>query len=202
MTPGPNPIMQQLASFWSQWLDKDAIETFLIGGYYTQLAKPGLRIVSLNTIFYYHSNRMCTNLVCNGLLLVFFFSFINIHLFNSFPTQTDPSGQLAWLSSTLASARAANEKIWLIAHVPPGFHEKFGINNFWTQFTAPYLATLSGYSDVIVTQIYGHDHTDSFRFYFDTPLSTVPSGYMLLAPSVTPWRSPYYPQGGWEGGNR
>ena len=63
MTPGPNAIMQQLASYWSQWLDADALSTFLIGGYYSQLARPGLRIVSVNTIFYYHGNRMCTNLV-------------------------------------------------------------------------------------------------------------------------------------------
>lgn len=109
--------------------------------------------------------------------------------------QTDPAGQFAWLTQTLQNARQAGEKVWLISHVPPGFHEKFGIGNLWTNFTPPYLAAISGFSDVIVAQIYGHDHTDSFRFYFDTPLATVPSSYMLLAPSITPWRSPYYPQG-------
>ena len=79
--------------------------------------------------------------------------------------------------------------------MPPGFHEKFGIPNFWTQFVSPFLSVISPYSDIILAQIYGHDHTDSFRFLFDAPLATVPSGYMLLAPSITPWRSPYYPEG-------
>ncbi len=43
----------------------------------------------------------------------------------------------------------------------------------WSQFVPPYLALLGAFADVIESQIYGHDHTDSFRFLFPEPLSTV-----------------------------
>jgi sphingomyelin phosphodiesterase len=33
---------------------------------------------------------------------------------------SDPAGQWKWLQQTLASARSASEKVWIIAHIPPG----------------------------------------------------------------------------------
>lgn len=43
--------------------------------------------------------------------------------------------------------------------VPPGFLEKTGGSNFHDHFIDPYLDTFSGFSDVVVCHLYGHEHT-------------------------------------------
>lgn len=57
------------------------------GGFYSQLAKPGLRVVSLNTILYYSPNNVTQNM-------------------------TDPAGQFEWLEKTLEKAAENREKVY------------------------------------------------------------------------------------------
>lgn len=56
------------------------------GGFYSQLVKPGLRLVSLNTILYYGPNKVTENM-------------------------TDPAGQFLWLEKTLLKASQNQEKV-------------------------------------------------------------------------------------------
>lgn len=56
------------------------------GGFYSQLVKPGLRVVSLNTILYYGPNEVTSNM-------------------------TDPAGQFEWLEKTLQKAAQSLEKV-------------------------------------------------------------------------------------------
>lgn len=56
------------------------------GGFYSQLVKPGLRVVSLNTILYYGPNKVTVNM-------------------------TDPAGQFEWLEKTLERAAQSQEKV-------------------------------------------------------------------------------------------
>lgn len=56
------------------------------GGFYSQLVKPGLRMVSLNTILYYGPNKVTENM-------------------------TDPAGQFRWLEKTLLKASQNQEKV-------------------------------------------------------------------------------------------
>lgn len=56
------------------------------GGFYSQLVKPGLRVVSLNTILYYGPNKVSSNM-------------------------TDPAGQFEWLENTLEKAAQSLEKV-------------------------------------------------------------------------------------------
>eukprot|EP01133_Synstelium_polycarpum_P001419 gene1419-1645_t len=143
-----------------------------IGGYYTELAQPGFRIVSLNTVFYYSADVQCLNL-------------------------TDPGDQLAWLNDTLYQARQNNEQVWIIGHVPPGHNEKYDVPNFHSRFNDRFLLTFANYSDVIVAHLYGHQHSDTFRLYYDHPSkifeNAVPCGAMFLSPSLTPWQNPFVP---------
>ena len=63
----------------------------------------GVRILSLNSVFFsqkYHAtsfNENCATVSSNG-----------------------PSEAFAWLESRLSHAKAANEKVWLMFHIPPG----------------------------------------------------------------------------------
>ena len=56
------------------------------GGFYSQRVKPGLRVVSLNTILYYGPDKVTSNM-------------------------TDPAGQFEWLEKTLEKAAQSQEKV-------------------------------------------------------------------------------------------
>ena len=59
-------------------------------------------------------------------------------------------------------------QVLIIAHVPPGLFELYeGMAWFYGDFNKKYLAIMEKYSDVIIAQLYGHEHTDSFRIQFD-----------------------------------
>ena len=76
-------------------------------GYYSTLARPGLRLVVLNTNF------------CHG---------ENFFLFLDF---SDPADQLAWLAATLLRSEAAGERVHILGHHPlssclPGWRREYG----------------------------------------------------------------------------
>ena len=50
------------------------------------LIKPGLRLVSLNTVYYYTNDKLTGNI-------------------------SDPAGQFAWLDEILTNASSINEKV-------------------------------------------------------------------------------------------
>ena len=62
------------------------ISIVISGGYYTVLIKFGLRLVSLNTVYYYTNNKLTQNL-------------------------EDPAGQFVWLDAVLTNASVAKEKV-------------------------------------------------------------------------------------------
>lgn len=62
------------------------ISIVISGGYYTVRIKFGLRLVSLNTVYYYTNNRLTQNL-------------------------EDPAGQFVWLDAVLTNASVAKEKV-------------------------------------------------------------------------------------------
>lgn len=55
------------------------------GGFYTVLIKPGLRLVSLNTVYYYINDILTANM-------------------------SDPAGQFEWMDGVLTNASMAKEK--------------------------------------------------------------------------------------------
>jgi len=84
------------AQEWATWLPEDALKTILIGNYYTALARPGLRIVAINT-------QWGDNL--NFYLLL---------------QENNQQNQTDWLTQVLLSAREAQEKVLIIGHIPSG----------------------------------------------------------------------------------
>lgn len=84
---------------WAQWLPTEVSSTIRHGGYYTTLARPGLRIVSMNMNYCYIYNWWM--------------------LYKS----QDPASGLLWLREILEKAEAAGEKVFIlyndIIHVLP-----------------------------------------------------------------------------------
>ena len=60
-------------------------------------------------------------------------------------------------------------QVILLSHVPPGLFEKYSsLMWFYDKFNTQYVRILQKFSDVITSQIYGHEHTDSYRILKDS----------------------------------
>ena len=131
-----------------------ARETFAAGGYYSaSLPAPveHTRLLVLDDVFM--SSFYAT---CGG--------------------KQDPApaaAQMAWLKQQLNEARAKKEKIWVMAHIPPGV-DSYSTARRWmalcsggkpTMFlTSEALpAVLAGYGDVVELAIFAHTHMDEVR---------------------------------------
>ncbi|XP_034971199.2 sphingomyelin phosphodiesterase [Zootoca vivipara] len=88
-------LYEAMAEAWRPWLPPHALGTLRLGGFYTLLVQPGLRLVSLNMNFCSDAN---------------FWLLIN---------STDPAGQLQWLVGVLQGAEEQGEKVHIIGHIPP-----------------------------------------------------------------------------------
>jgi sphingomyelin phosphodiesterase acid-like 3 len=108
-------------------------------------------------------------------------------------SSADPTTQqIAWLRAQLASARAAHEHVWVMAHIPPGIdaystftkHRDVCGGKDPEMFLASdaLATTLAEFPDVIRLALFGHTHMDEFRV-FQTPTGTIPG---KLVPSITP----------------
>lgn len=85
-----------MSEYWSPFLDSQALQTFRTGGYYTKLAKPGLRVVALDTQF--------------G-------DIINFYLLLQ---ENQHREQFNWLIDVLTNAEKNGEKVIIIGHIPSG----------------------------------------------------------------------------------
>merc|ERR1719427_314784 len=155
---------------------KEATETFLKCGYYvTEVnTKKGtkLKFVSLNT---------------------------NIYYYNKANVSEDPCDQLAWLNQTISSL-GQSEKVYLVAHVPPGSFERDPGASFFNYNGTQNDNELAGqleknYVSLVVdpdihhhihAHLYGHVHTDSFRLYLSRLGDNEVRGVGFLASSGTP----------------
>ncbi|NWV33201.1 ASM3B phosphodiesterase, partial [Grantiella picta] len=159
-------IYNETAELWRPWLNDASLPLFRAGAFYSEkLPGPGTRgrMIVLNTNLYYDQNDETAG-------------------------EEDPGGQFQWLEETLTNASRADEMVYIVGHVPPGFFEKKrGKPWFRRGFNERYLGIVQKHHRVIAAQFFGHHHTDSFRmFYSDigTPISV-----MFLAPGVTPWKT-------------
>jgi sphingomyelin phosphodiesterase acid-like 3 len=150
----------------------------------------GVRILSLNTVFFsqkYHAtsfNENCAAVDSKG-----------------------PSEAFAWLESRLSHAKAVNEKVWLIFHIPPGIDGFSSVQQYqssnkrpsaadkaplcaasivpmWVpEWTARFDALLERYQSTVIVALAGHTHTDDFRVIDP---AAVDSNYILISPAISP----------------
>ncbi|XP_028808851.1 cyclic GMP-AMP phosphodiesterase SMPDL3A isoform X3 [Denticeps clupeoides] len=155
-----NEIYQAVAKLWMPWLKPEALATLRQGGFYSQLVRPQLRLVSLNTNLYYSPNKVTVNM-------------------------SDPAGQLQWLQNTLESSRKGLEKVYVIAHVPIGYlpyaKDTTAIREVYNERLVD---IFRNYSDIISGQFYGHTHRDSIMVLLDHQGEPVNS--LFVTPALTP----------------
>jgi sphingomyelin phosphodiesterase acid-like 3 len=106
--------------------------------------------------------------------------------------------QIAWFGKQLADARAQNQKIWVMGHIPPGVDlystAKRGINVCNGGVPVMFLSSeemtdvLAPYGDVVQLAIFAHTHMDEMRLLQDDsqiPASQIPVPVKMVS-SISP----------------
>ena len=180
LEPG-GPFLAELADLIDDGLGlaPDEHDAFMVsfqrGGYYEMSfpETPDHQIIAVNSIFF------------------------SINYTNACGTEGDVEPgreELDWLEKRLQAARAANRKVWILQHMPPGLniygtvHNQMAadgsiteVQDFWAEeFGAEYYNLLDRYTDVLVAGFSGHTHQDDFRA---RPTRLV---FNKIAPAVSP----------------
>ncbi|PPR02001.1 hypothetical protein CVT24_011124 [Panaeolus cyanescens] len=149
---------------WSQWLDPTAASQVKHNSGSYSMVVPGtsLRIISLNTIYWYK---------------------LNFWLYDSDKQQPDPNGVLAFAIQQLQIAEDAGQRVWIVAHMAPSSGDCFkDQSNYFDQI-------VQRYKNTIAAQFYGHSHVDEFAISYsdwNNKNANTANSILYLAPSVTP----------------
>ncbi|WFD39547.1 uncharacterized protein MJAP1_002526 [Malassezia japonica] len=138
-------------------------------GGYSVSPRHGLRIIALNSDFWYKGNT---------------FSYLNLN-------KPDPSGMLRWFTDELQEAENSNERAWVVAHVPTGWDG----GNSLDAPTNLFYHIVSRYTHTIAQIFFGHTHEDQFHLFYEMSNGNATSAsrktedataHAFLGPSLTP----------------
>ena len=157
-----------IASLWQHkgWIDsKTADQARLHYGGYSVKNQLGLRIITLNSDFWYVAN---------------IFNFINT-------TNPDLSGTFDFLIKELQAAEDVGERVWILGHVPTGSD---GSNAMVNPSNICH-AIIDRYSPHVIANVFvGHTHTDAFHIYYSGTGREKTAAKALtpswIGPSITP----------------
>jgi sphingomyelin phosphodiesterase acid-like 3 len=108
-----------------------------------------------------------------------------------------------WLAKQLATARTANEKVWIMAHLPPGVDAfstlRHGackgsptmiLSSAGTDQPDPLADAIAGAADIIQLGIFAHTHEDEIKLIEKQPSNGAapnpPAVPVKLVPSISP----------------
>ncbi len=150
----------------------------------------GVRILSVNSVFF--SNKYQATNFANTCSMV---------------DSTAATRTLAWLRSNLAQAKQANEKVWLMFHIPPGIDGFSTMVQYGRMTAGPQVSPstdicskaivpmwkpvwtsrlediMQDYQSTIMATFAGHDHTDDFRIIH---AGQAAGQFVLIDPPVSP----------------
>ena len=171
----PGPLGMQMswnynhvAGLWQQhgWISSAAAsEARLHYGAYSIKNHYGLRMITFNTDFWYHSNYL---------------NYINM-------TNPDVSGTFKFMIQELQAAEDAGERVWIFGHVLSGWDGSNPLNNPTNLF----YQIVDRYSPHVIANVFfGHTHEDEQMIYYanngtvQTRDTALTPGW--IGPSVTP----------------
>jgi hypothetical protein len=121
---------------------------------------------------FYSRNVPGTNLLIIAINTIVY----SVELAPSGQSETDPCGQLQWLSAELAKARTAQQRVMIAGHIVP----------YATKWVATlldaYRSLVLSYNDVISVQWFAHTHMFSFQTLSDKK----PCPLLFTVPAITP----------------
>ncbi|KAF7724156.1 Endopolyphosphatase [Apophysomyces ossiformis] len=122
---------------WRAWIPQEQRETFRSGGYFAVDVVPGIRVLSLNSMYFYKRNDLVQSCAHK---------------------QSPAHKHLQWYRAQLLQARKDRVKVYVIGHVPPS-------RDYRATCLDDYLRISLRYSDVIMGHFYGHLNMDHFLLY-------------------------------------
>ncbi|MCJ1240001.1 hypothetical protein MMC14_008001 [Varicellaria rhodocarpa] len=142
-----------LSSMWQHdgWINSTE-QTYASNHYgaYAHTTKQGLKIISINTDFWYTANIF--------------------NLFNL--TNPDQSGIFSYLSSELAASEATGQRVWIIGHVLSGYDGTNALPNP----SALFYSIVARFSPATIAGVFfGHTHEDQLQIFYDYNLSSLGS---------------------------
>ncbi|KAJ7771376.1 endopolyphosphatase [Mycena maculata] len=140
MIPGPNSITNEFASIWKTFIPFPYLQIFQRGAYYAvEVVPDSLAIISLNTMYFYDSNKAVGG--CQ------------------FKDRDDAGNlQFDWFEVQLKGFRARGMQVWITGHVPPS------PGNYFPECYVRYVELALRFQDTIVGHLYGHMNADHFFF--------------------------------------
>ncbi|KAL7639400.1 UNVERIFIED_CONTAM: hypothetical protein RMT77_009901 [Armadillidium vulgare] len=152
---------------WKSLIPEEAHKDFKSGGYYKVQIHKYLYVVVINTNLYLRNNKLGEGL-------------------------KDPGFQFKWLRNVLEEVKIMNRKVLIAGHAPPGYWERSPKVSFLNNsYNDEFVEILNEFGEQIIGQIYGHEHTDSFKIFGRSHDDLTSIGF--LAPSVTPWHVTHVP---------
>ncbi|PCH42292.1 Metallo-dependent phosphatase [Wolfiporia cocos MD-104 SS10] len=132
---------------------------------YTVQRQDGLRIISINTDFWYTQNA---------------YNYINL-------ASSDNSGMMRFLTDELQDAEDAGDRVWIIGHVPSGYSKTDPLQNPTNLF----YQIVDRFSPHVIAGIFwGHTHEDQLNIFYAnnaTVMNTnTAQAVAWIGPSVTP----------------
>ena len=111
--------------------------------------------------------------------------------------RTAATAQIAWLEKQLTEARDNHEKVWVLAHIPPGVDpystmtkgKNICKGNAPTMFLSSEALpeAMAGYGDVIKLSIFAHTHMDEMRLLEPSKTGADERGIPVkMVPSISP----------------
>ncbi|KZT73123.1 Metallo-dependent phosphatase [Daedalea quercina L-15889] len=159
---------QHLADLWELegWISPESAQQARTNyAAYTVQRQDGLRIITLNTEFWYTQNA---------------YNYINL-------SSSDNSGMLRFLTDELQAAEDAGDRAWILGHVPSGYSSTDPISNPTNLF----YQIVDRFSPHVIAGIFfGHTHKDQFNLFYSNNGTNMSAENALtvawLGPSVTP----------------
>jgi len=150
MMPGPNDVTFEFSSIWRTFVPFPSYQVFQRGGYYSvEVIPDSLAVVSLNTMYFYDSNKAVGG--CD-------------------PQDSEDPGNLQfdWLEVQLSMFRSKGMQVWISGHVPPS------ARNYFPDCHVRYVELSLRFQDTIVGHLFGHMNADHF-FFLDAQVMSNPS---------------------------
>ncbi|KAJ4457352.1 putative smpdl3a protein [Paratrimastix pyriformis] len=163
-------VIDDYMDAWQAILGKEELEQARYAGYYVAIPRPGVMLISLNSVYFHQDNLLVTGHLDGG-----------AH-----------DKQLGWFEKSLAAAEQSNMTVWIISHVPFGFHEdlhdgeiQWGPQLTFLNTTQKYISLMQRYGDRVALQVYGHQHSSGYRLVHQADGKNL-AAIQFVAPSVTP----------------
>ncbi|EKM80275.1 hypothetical protein AGABI1DRAFT_120307 [Agaricus bisporus var. burnettii JB137-S8] len=150
LAPGPNKITNEFASLWSPFIPFPQRQVFQRGAYYSTEVIPGhLAVISLNTLYFYDSNKAVGG--CQ------------------YGDDDDPGNlEFDWLEVQLKQFRDKNIQVMITGHIPPS------LGNYYPECYVRYTEMSLRFQDTILGHLYGHMNLDYFSFMEEIDLEIIP----------------------------